>query len=159
MAEVTGTSLAGVPPALGSSPGVGSPVKFVPGTADRGDSPVLGDRSCNPILPLLSADNKFPPWSTAGDITSGEPGPMPEPPWLAAASAAWTCNLGGRESVREWFVGFFFEPLESPEALRAACFCWATAMGERISLMCLSMKTGFFCASLSFWKSRSGFSS
>jgi hypothetical protein len=34
--------------------------------------------------------------------------------------------------------------------LRAACFCWATAIGDRMSLMCLSIKTGFLDASLSF---------
>ena len=45
------------------------------------------------------------------------------------------------------------------EAFLAACFCCATTIGERMSLMCLSMKTGFFFASLSFWNRSKGFSS
>jgi hypothetical protein len=115
--------------------------------------------------------------STDGDIIpSGHPGaglmavaiPGAGAPALALRS---TWSWGGRWRAREDVDGVFpacprvapevpVDPLVMMEdALRAACFCWATAIGERISLMCLSIKTGFFLASLSFWKRRRGFSS
>jgi len=79
-----------------------------------------------------------------------------------------TCSFGGRIIGREvdralvWpavAIVVVDSVVMMEEALRAACFCWATAMGERMSLMCFSMKTGFFLASLSFWKRSRGFSS
>jgi hypothetical protein len=75
-----------------------------------------------------------------------------------------TSNLGGRVDVlpcpdEDLLFDWLDDDSEATDALRNACFCCATAMGERMSLMCLSMKTGFFFTSLSFWKSRRGFSS
>ena len=79
---------------------------------------------------------------------------------MLAEASRCTFSRGRREGVRAWeTVGLGLEDEESPEALRAACFFWAMAIGDWMSLMCLSMKTGFLDASLSFWKSRRGFSS
>jgi hypothetical protein len=51
-----------------------------------------------------------------------------------------------------------------------SCFCWATVMGDLMSrycqyrkwlqlTICLSMNTGFWPLSFSFWNSSNGFSS
>lgn len=68
-------------------------------------------------------------------------------------------GLVDRDRLWPWPVGGFGAADDDAASFRAACFCCATTIGDRISRICLSMKTGFFLASLSFWKSSKGFSS
>lgn len=113
-------------------------------------------------LPLSSLDL----FSTIGDMTSGQPacGVVPVRGG-AGADRSLTSSLGGRATALPWPAAtgllecegvtlgvllLLFVCSDETEALRNACFCWATAIGERISLICLSMKTGFFFASFNF---------
>jgi hypothetical protein len=119
ISAVTGTSLAGVPISLWSDD---ADALAVWGTADFGGSEPLAP--FNRSRSVVSSRSLL---STAGDITSGQPGCADVPvigggTTLADASGC-TCSRGGREGVRAWEAGLGLEDEVSPEALRAACFC------------------------------------
>jgi hypothetical protein len=109
--------------------------------------------------------------SGLGVVASGQPGCGLSPVdnrGVEAVAMSDTSSFAGLLGLRaadaaRWCPLVAFVMCDSCEiiddAFRAACFCWATAMGDRISLMCLSMKTGFFFESFNLWKRSSGFSS
>ena len=68
-----------------------------------------------------------------------------------AMGTPWRSIAGGRSSPAPAFAG--------RRSRRMACLADATVMGDLMSLMCRSMKTGFALFSFSRWKSMSGFSS
>jgi hypothetical protein len=146
---------------------------------------VSGDGVNPPVVGNASGSAEGPPealwivrssfFSPDGDVTSGQPGWGVTPPvgneGLDPDKRLLTSIRGGLDPVLVWPTGCVAEDVVGAEsdpalegrtlvdAFRAACFCCATAMGERMSLICLSMKTGFFLESLSFWNRRRGFSS
>lgn len=120
---------------------VSEPIMVVPLIADPGgciEGFTLGKRSAF--------------FSTAGDTkpVSGQSawGLVRELCIGVGAERSCTSSFGGRGALREVEGCLEWVLVEGVgatlEAFLAACFCCATAIGDRMSFICLSMKTGFF---------------